>query len=244
MFQMVHPAEQPGIDVADGQHAVHIRPVDADGNPDVGDLGRAGGEEKYADLPWRIAGLLDGGLPGQHGGHLHGGFERQDMLTQIRKPHPDQPHHRWTGRADYRFFQLAVGQKLTGCVRDDFRRPGDLEHLIEPHFQQPGQHDIDVVEMVELAIEGRGGDCHLPLEIFQHGQGIVPCLFGVVGADPHTFAAVDAPFRDDLGFAAPHPDGLGRAAFDAVGAANAFVFVQRDRMKEPVHEISPPLKPE
>ena len=59
MFQMVHPAEQPGIDVADGQHAVHIRPVDADGNPDVGDLGRAGGEEKYADLPWRIAGLLD-----------------------------------------------------------------------------------------------------------------------------------------------------------------------------------------
>ena len=59
MFQMVHPAEQPGIDVADGQHAVHIRPIDADGNPDVGDLGRAG-ERKNTPIS-----LADSRSPGR-----------------------------------------------------------------------------------------------------------------------------------------------------------------------------------
>ena len=157
------------------------------------------------------------------------------MIAQIGEADPDQPHHRRAGGADYRPLQLAVSEQLPGRVGDDFRGTGYLKHIIEAQPFQAAEYDVNIVEMIELAVKSGSGQGHGILKIFQHGQGIVIRLFGMVRADADAFAAVDAAFRDDLRFAAPHPDGLGGAALDAVGASHTFVPVQRDGMKESVH---------
>jgi hypothetical protein len=53
----------------------------------------------------------------------------------------------------------------------------------------------------------------------------------MMGAHSDADAAVDATVADNVGFAPPHPDGLGRALPDAVCAALAFLRVQRNRVK-------------
>ena len=53
------------------------------------------------------------------------------MLAQVRKTHPDQPYNRGTGGGNDRFFQPTVAEKLSGGVRDDFRRAGNLKYVVK-----------------------------------------------------------------------------------------------------------------
>ena len=77
-------------------------------------------------------------------------------------------------------------------------------------------------------------------KITELGKVAVPGPLGVVGADADALPAVDAALAGDDRLAAPHPDGLGGAALDAVGAAHALFLVQCDGMVKFSHVRVPP----
>src|SRR5699024_7405097 len=85
---------------------------------------------------------------------------------------------------------------------------------------------------------GGGRQGHGVVVVFQGVDGVPPQLFGVVAAGAHALAAVDAELADDAGLAVPHPDGVGGAALDAVGAALTQAVVQIDGVKELFHSFS------
>lgn len=65
--------------------------------------------------------------------------------------------------------------------------------------------------------------------------------FGMMRAYPDAFAAVYTALRYDLRLAIADAYCLRRAAFYAVCTANAFILIQRDRMKKTIHGILPPM---
>ena len=113
---------------------------------------------------------------------------------------------------------LKVGEHLSGL--------GHLVHLVKADLQQGVKHDVNVVQIVELPIEGRlrqGNAIFIP---GQHIQTVAHRLDSLVGTDPDALAAVDAAVGQDGGLAAPDANGLGGAAFDAGGTAPAAAAVQ------------------
>ena len=64
----------------------------------------------------------------------------------------------------------------------------------------------------------------------------------MVGTDPDTLSAVNAPLGDDMGLSIPNPDRLGGTPLDAVDAAFAGVGIQGHRMKSVSHSFMSLLK--
>ncbi len=150
------------------------------------------------------------------------------MVAQIWKPYPDEPDYRRAGGADYRPGQghpaFRVIHKLTGGLADQLGGPSHLVHLVKAHFLQACQYIVDVVQVVELAIQGGGGQSNGIPEFAQSLHVGKPGPFGVVGTYANALPTVDAPLCGDKSLALPYADGLGRAALHTVGTAHAFFF--------------------
>ncbi len=112
-------------------------------------------------------------------------------------------------------------------------------HLVEAHLQQPRQHHLGVVQVVELAVEGGGGEGDGVPVPFHLRQVVGDRPLCVMGTDPDALPAVDAPLLQDAGLAVPDPDGLGGAPLDAGDASPAGVRIQGDRMDIFFHSNTP-----
>ena len=124
---------------------------------------------------------------------------------------------------------LAV--QVLACVRrDQLRRARHLKHIVKAAFEQPGHDVVKVVEVVKLPVQRRRGQRYLPFIILEIGEAVADRLFCLIGTEADAFAAVDAALRTNDGMAVPDAYRLCGAALEAVGAALAFVEVQRDRM--------------
>ena len=239
--KMVHFMYQLGIDIADSQHPVHLGPLDADGHPNIRHLGRTGGDKENADAVRRQTSFFHRLLPRQHRRHLHGRFQRKHVFAQVGKAHPDQAHHRRAGGADHWLFQTPLIHQPPRGVGHDLRPPRNLEYMVEPQGEKPPQHNLNIVQMIELPVQGRSRQRHrVPITV-QHRQAVVPRLFRVVRTGAHTLAAVDAPLGNNLRLALPDTDGLGGTPLDAVGAAQTQLFIQGNGMEKPVHGPPPSL---
>ena len=52
-------------------------------------------------------------------------------------------------------FSSLFDDGVPGVVGEDLRRLGGLKDLLEADLQQAVEHDVDVVQMLELPVEGR-----------------------------------------------------------------------------------------
>ena len=100
------------------------------------------------------------------------------------------------------------------------------------------------IDFWKLCKENRWDDGD-PVGIFQ--QLPEKALFyghGIVWADSHALAAIDATFAEYLGFPPGNPDCARGAAFHAMGAPLAEIFPDMQAMVERfiAHELSPSLK--
>ena len=91
--------------------------------------------------------------------------------------------------------------------------------------------------VVELPVERRRGQRDVVCKILEHRKMVVLCALRVVRADSDALAAVDAALARDDRLAVPHADRLGRAALDAVRAADALALIQRDRVEKDSHRL-------
>ena len=228
LFDLLH---QLGVYPADGDGGIDITGLIAQRHLGGRYLGGAGGNKRNADLLRLEAGLFHGGAAGQHGGQLHGGLQRQQMLQKIGEADPDKPQHGRTGRGDERQRALIMRHVFLGGLGDEFRGGAHLVNLIEADALQ-GQNDAaGVVQMLDLGEEHRCGQRYLILEAIQCLHGIADSPLGVVGADADALAAIDAALAQDAGLAIPNPNGLGRAALDAGDAAVAQILIERNGVK-------------
>ena len=151
------------------------------------------------------------------------------MAQQVGEADADQPHHGGAGGGDLGL-QGAVPGAVVQAVRQQLRGGGGFEHVVKADGQQAVEHDIDIVQVVELPVKGGVGDGDVILEAFQHIEIAAGGLHRLVGAHLDAGAAVDAAVGQDGGLAAAHPDGFCGAALDAGGAAPAFFQVEGDRV--------------
>ena len=163
------------------------------------------------------------------------------MGNQVRESHPYQAHHRGAGRADNRQIVLVMVEILPGGLRHQFRRRADLKHIVKAHQKQCVQYDIHIVQIVELAIQGRRRQRHRIAVLLHYIHLVKGGMLGMVGAYPDALPAVNTEFGINLCLSVPDPDRLGRAALDAVDASLAQFRIQTHRMVKFIHILLPPV---
>jgi len=118
---------------------------------------------------------------------------------------------------------------LSHCVSTELCSPGNLVHTVKPDGGKGPQYLRDLHIRLKLPIERwRRHDNPFFKTVSKHRiEAISNHRLGQVWAGPDTLAAVNAALLNNHCPALSDPDGLGWTAFDAVGAALAFLFVQR-----------------
>ena len=147
------------------------------------------------------------------------------MVDQVRETDTDQPDHRRAGCAYDRPLVLMFFDVFPGGLRDNFRGRGHLIDIAEAHMDQGGQYNVNIIEVVELAVEGRGRKGHRIFIISENVRAVIVAAFGMVIAYADTVAAVNTVLAGDHGTAFAYPDRLGRAALDAVDTAVTQIFI-------------------
>jgi len=99
-------------------------------------------------------------------------------------------------------------------------------------MDQGGQYNVNIIEVVELAVEGRGRKGHRIFIISENVRAVIVAAFGMVIAYADTFAAVNTPLRNYICLTAAHSYGSRRATLYAVGASHTLAFVQTYGMKK------------
>ena len=95
---------------------------------------------------------------------------------------------------------------LPCSLADQLRSGADLKHIVKAHKQQCIEHNIHIVQIVELAVQGWGRKRHRVFILLHHIQLIIGRKLCMVGANPYALTAVNAEFVIDTGLAAPHPE--------------------------------------
>ena len=81
----------------------------------------------------------------------------------------DQPHYGWARGGNFRNRPVRVLRPATQVTGEQLGAGGRLVHAVKAQLQQTGQHQVGVVQVVELAIEGGVRD----------GYGVLVVLQGV-----------------------------------------------------------------
>ena len=239
LLEVLHGAQQAQVDVPNGEGAVQHRLLESLRAVGRRHLGGAGHDGKDPDLLRRQAGLGLRLPSGQDGGQFHRRHRGGNVGDQLGKAHADEPHDGGAGGGDLGHDPgLSAADGVPGVVGEDLRRLGGLKDLLEADLQQAVEHDVDVVQMLELPVEGRVGQGHPVFVLLQLVQAVADGFDRLVRAHLDALAAVDAPLIEDGGLAAADPHGLSRAVFDAGGTAPTALILQDDRVLH--HKSSPP----
>ena len=132
-------------------------------------------------------------------------------------------------------FRLVMGivlGMLLGLIRDGLRAGCHLKDIIETKVDQGGQDDIDIIQIIELGVQGRGRQRNSIFVFVQDIQPVRLCFLCVMRAGPHTLSAVNAELAGNACLAVPDPDRLRRTAFDAVNASLAQILFKIHRVEK------------
>jgi hypothetical protein len=99
-----------------------------------------------------------------------------------------------------------------------------IETKTEASLQDPVRVNISA----KLAQEGRRDQSYVITKPGALLQAVGDRNLGLIGTDTDALAAVNTPLLEDVGPSLPHPDGLRRAALDAVGASLTLLAVEGD----------------
>mgnify|MGYP000128553523 CR=1 FL=1 len=114
------------------------------------------------------------------------------------------------------------------------------EMRLKAGAQNCGQHDVDIVKMIKLAVQCRSGQSNQVWKFCPYFfKFIPPAPLGVVRTVFIAFSAVDAVLGNDESFSVPDPDRLRRTPFQAGKTPAASVCKQKNRMVKFVHNIKP-----
>ena len=127
---------------------------------------------------------------------------------------------------------------FTGLLRNQFCCRGHFEYIVETQMDEGGQDDIDIFQMIELAVQGRRRKGHSIFVPSKYVQTVSSADLGVMAAYADTFAAVDTKFAGDDGFAVTDPDSFSGTALDTVDASVAQIFFQVNGMKKTIVHVS------
>jgi hypothetical protein len=143
------------IDVLDRQHLVDRALPNTQRRLHIGDLRRTGRDEEDADLLRSISGLLDSSFPCDLRRDLDGRLDRKKPGDQCREFHTDQPDDRGTGGA-YKGRVFHVFADIgAGSLRYQFCGGADFEHVVESDGEKCVEHDVYILQIIKLCIQGR-----------------------------------------------------------------------------------------
>ena len=227
----LHDQHEAFVDVRHAEDAIHQPTIFRCLLLQVRDLGGTGRDEEDADvfvLQFRVFLLRQ--RAGQFCRHIHRRVERQDIVHKVRIANRDEPSDHGTGRADDRFRNVFPHDVAAGISGDQFGCLRHFENVIEADLQEAVQYIVDVIEMVELPIECRGGQRDLEFVILNAFEGVALGVFCLIPAGPDAFAAVHATLTHNGCLAVADADGLNGATLGAGGAADAFIHREKYRM--------------
>ena len=233
-------AGKQAIDLEHGNGSIHRALRVADRSADCRHLCRTGSNKETADF-FFLHTVRTGIFPlGNHSRHFHRLAYVHNMIQQIRETDLDQSHDSRTGRRDHRSGQIRILQAFPDSPGYNVRSPRHLKRVIKTHLFQAVQHLADALQVLELSIQARCGQCNLILEAADGGQRIRHGHLGMITAHADTFAAVNAALINDVRPSASDADCLCRAPLQTVRTAPAFIAFQPHRMKPFLfHSLSP-----
>ena len=123
-------------------------------------------------------------------------------------------------------------------VRQQLRPDGAGINVLKAQHQEPLVDQIDVIEVLKLAIQRRIGHGNVVFILLELIKAVGFHGIGVMGANADTAPAVNTPLIENDCLTAHHPDRLCGADLDAGGTPGAFVEIQLNRM---AHFPSPPM---
>ena len=71
---------------------------------------------------------------------------------------------------------------------------GNLKDVVKPHFFQSGQNIINIIQIVELPVQGRCGQRNIVFKFAEFRKMRKARPFGMMRTDADAFSAVDASF--------------------------------------------------
>ena len=194
-------------------------------------FGRARRDEENADILRFTAVRLAEFRPCDLGCHFHGLADIHNVRDQVREADLDETDNRRTRRGDHRTRQVGLTHLFADCPADNVRAAGNLKHIVKPELPEGGENHADILDVPELPVERRRGQCDAVLEALDVLKRINGCHLGMVIADADALAAVNAPLIEDMRASVTHTDGLGRTMHQAVCASLAQFFIQSHGMK-------------
>ena len=147
------------------------------------------------------------------------------MVNEVRKTYANQTDNGRTGRTDQRPFFRVFVNIFPGDFRDDLRSGSYLKNIVKAHVDQGGQYDVDIIQIVELAVQRRCRKSHGIFKIAENIRSVIMTAFCMMGTNTHTFAAVDAKLAGNHSFAVTNTNCLCRTALNAVDTAVAQFFI-------------------
>ena len=154
------------------------------------------------------------------------------MGDQFRKAYPDQANDDRAGRRNHRIpIRRQAPHIFPQRAGHDVRPCGDLVNIVKANAQETFQNLLPADLPLELSVQGRRRKGDFVFELLDHRKRVGLGVLGVVIAYADAFAAVDAALVNNMCPSAAHPNGLGGAALQTVGASHAFFPIQTDRVK-------------
>jgi hypothetical protein len=111
----------------------------------------------------------------------------------------------------------------------------DLKNVVKAAAVKSADYVIYIFKLIELTVQCGCGQCYFVFIIAEFFKRVVYRALCVIGADPYTFAAVDAPLVTNDRFAVSDTDSLCRTALNAMRTTLAQICLKCDRMMYSAH---------